>query len=101
MTLHYKIDGRMRSLTIMLDKYENGNIAVTLYTKRGEPFADLTVNICELPKGLACIDINNFPEAIDLIKEYDLGKFTNNFVQSGFCQYPVYVLNMENLEKYA
>ena len=87
-------------LKIVLGKYYNGNRAIQLYTDDGEPFVTLTVNICELPTDEACIDINNFPDGIELIRKYELGVFTGNYVYSGFCSYPVFYLNMDNVKKY-
>lgn len=77
-----------------------GNVAIELISKDGEPFAMLTVNIYSLENGFACIDINNCSGAIDLIKKYKLGKFTGDYAYSGYCKYPIYKLNMENINKY-
>ena len=88
-------------LVIKLGKYcNNGNIAIQLYTESGEPFATLTVNICDMPTDEVCLDVNNFPDGIELMKRYELGVFTGNVVHSGFCSYPVFYLNMENVKKY-
>ena len=87
-------------LTIKLSKYYNGNTAIQLYTESGEPFVTLTVNICDMPKDEVCLDVNNFPDGIELMKKYELGIFTGNYVPSGFCSYPVFYLNMNNVKKY-
>ena len=87
-------------LTIKLGKYYNGNTAIQLYTESSEPFTTLTVNICDMPKDEVCLDVNNFPDGIELMKKYELGIFTGNVVYSGFCSYPVFYLNMNNVKKY-
>ena len=87
-------------LTIKLGKYYNGNTAIQLYTESGEPFVTLTVNICDMPKDEVCLDVNNFHDCIELMKRYELGIFTGNVVYSGFCSYPVFYLNMNNVKKY-
>ena len=100
-TMKFKFYGEEYNLFLTIDKYmNNDNIAISIWDTEEGPFADLTVNVCDLPEGLACIDTNNFKEGIDLIKKYDLGTFTNNFVTSGYCTYPVYALNMDNIKKY-
>lgn len=76
------------------------NVAIELITEDGEPFATLTVNIEPLEEGFACIDVNNCSGALDLIKKYKLGKFTNDYCYSGYCKYPIFKLNMDNINKY-
>lgn len=81
---------------VVIGKYNTwGNTAVELI-EDGMPFATITVNLCDLPENLACIDTNNCPWAEDFIKEYDLGKNTGVVIPSGFCKYPVYELNLES-----
>ena len=88
-------------LFIDIEEYENGNMALILYCDDGEPFADLTINTLVMPvKEWACIDVNNFPEATDLIKKYDLATFTGKTISGGFCTYPVFEFNMDNVNKY-
>lgn len=93
--------GQYWNLQIILGQYSTtNNIAIQLTDYDEGPFATLTVNIIELPKGEACIDVNNFPEGERLIKKFDLGVKTGRTVQSGYCTYPVYKLNMDNILKY-
>jgi hypothetical protein len=100
-TMKFKFYGEKYELFLEVDKYvNNDNIAIEVWDTNEGPFADLTVNIYDLPEGLACIDTNNFPDAIRLIEEYNLGEFTSNFATSGYCTYPIYKLNIENINKY-
>lgn len=88
-------------LSIMKGTYDTtNNIALQLMCNDEEPYVTLTVNIVRLPKDHACIDTNNFPEAEELIEEYELGTYTGTTIPSGYCEYPVYKLNMYNINKY-
>ena len=82
----------------VIAEYYNGNTAIRLYTKDGEPWATLTVNFeHKLPdKNLAFIDTNNFPEAENFIKKYGLG-FKIGDRRSGYCVYPLYQLDLNKL----
>lgn len=90
---------------ISIEKYaNNNNIAIQLYSDSEgypEPFATLTVNLVPLNSDkLAYIDANNCPWAVDFIKEYNLGTPTGNMMGSGYCTYPEYEMNLEELKKY-
>ena len=92
--------GKTYELYIEKGVYYNDNIALQLYDRAEGPFAALTVNIERLPAGYAAIDTNNFEEAEDIIEKYNLGTDTGKSVLSGYCIYPVYQLNMSEIEKY-
>lgn len=99
--MKFKFYGETYNLFLVLDRYvDNNNIAVMIWDENEGPFADLTVNIAPLPEGYACIDTNNFREGIDLIKKYNLGEPIGQTLRSGFCEYPVYKFNMDNIKKY-
>ena len=67
-----------------------------------EPFADITVNLPEQKSGPDCsfIDTNNFPQGEKLIRDYKLGEPTGRIGNSGYCTYPEYRFDMEELGKY-
>lgn len=46
------------------------------------------------------VDTNNCPWALDFIEEYHLGEFTGMHGKSGYCTYPLYRFNMDELRKY-
>lgn len=85
-----------------LDKYIDGSLAVQLIDKAdGCPFARLTVNLgMNIPENYAFIDTNNFPDAEKLIRDYDLGTNTGKYGSSGYCKYPLYEMNMLELNKH-
>ena len=88
-------------LKIMVGRYQNNdNLALSLVTEDGEPFSRLSVNIDSLPDGWCAIDTNNFPDNIGLIERYKLGERIGE-ISSGFCTYPIYEINMEEVKKYA
>lgn len=92
---------------IELQKYaNNSNLAIQLYCDNEgfeEPFAMLTVNLLNrdrLNENMAYVDTNNCPWAEDFIKEYNLGKNTGKTLASGYCIYPLYEFNLNELRKY-
>ena len=61
----------------------------------------LTVNLGEkLTDGEAYVDTNNIPNAEEFIAEYELGTPLGVLRRSGFCEYPLYNFNLENVKKY-
>lgn len=72
------------------------------------PFADLTVwiearqdqSIDALGENLAFVDTNNFPQAMDFIREYRLGTPTGHYGRSGYCLYPLVRFDMSVVDKY-
>ena len=100
--MKYNFFGKTYELYIKVGKYStNDNLAITLYTKDDEPFANLTTNIQKFNStDVACVDTNNVTEAINLISQYNLGKATGEYLSSGFCIYPIYKFDLKALQKY-
>lgn len=82
--------------------YTHGdNLALTLYTKEGEPYAVITVNLDGvLLPNMAYIDTNNCRWAEDFIKKYELGKPTGKYGESGFCRYPLYIMDFDKINEF-
>ena len=78
------------------------NLAVQAFLENEEPFATITVNLPEEeltdPTTCAFIDINNLKEVEDFLVENAIATPTGNLGFSGFCVYPEYRFNLENLE---
>ena len=85
-------------VTLYCGQYGNGNTAVQLRCQDG-PFCNMTVNVEKMEPGFAAIDTNNAPEMESFINKNNLGTKVRS-VQSGFCEYPVYKLNMEEIHKH-
>lgn len=78
----------------------SGNLFLELINTEGEypePYGNITVNLGEVPKYCGYIDTNNMPEMEKFIVDNDLGNFTGLTLQSGFCEYPLYVFNVDKL----
>lgn len=94
------------SITFELAKYtENGNLYVGMLTDEDGytvPWQNLTVNLGEKCKdNCAFIDVNNNGSAIiDWLIINDLGDVTGNILPSGFCMYPEFEFNMDELVKH-
>jgi hypothetical protein len=69
-----------------------GNFGLQVYVD-GEPFATLTVNIEPLQYREFCVDVNNFPGALEFLYENGIAKPTPEVRRSGYCIYPVWKLN--------
>src|SRR5574344_498666 len=88
------------NLTFTRGKYYNGNVALNVEdAETGAPYAIATVNTEKLPKGMAALDTENWPEVVDILKKEGIitGEKLGS-VKSGFCEYPIYKLNLDGLE---
>lgn len=73
-----------------------GNTAIQLMNYEEGPIACATVNVTPLPKNMIAIDTNNNGEEIVnwlLENKIIIGRPLYN-VESGYCSYPVYRLNL-------
>lgn len=78
----------------------NGNLAIQLWCEDG-PYATLTVNLNHKCKSnCAFVDINNCPWAEEFIAQYGLGVPTGNMQASGWCIYPEYEFDLDEVNKY-
>lgn len=99
----YTID---HTVSLVTDKYvENDNLYVGIISwDEGypEPWGDLTVNLgYECSKNCAYIDTNNNGQQIvDWLIENKLGRLTGKVERSGFCVYPEFEFDMNEVNKY-
>lgn len=81
-------------------EYQNGNLAIRLWTQDDEPFSTLTVNLGDmLPRGYAYLDVNNNPGDLirKIIDEQPLAiSLTGAQAQSGYCTYPLAYVEIED-----
>ena len=88
---------------------DNGNLAIVMKSYTDDGFYDgdfnakLTVNLGnKLPRNQGYVDTNNLGmDVCDWIFDNHLGKCLPIFERSGFCVYPLFEFDMEELKKYA
>lgn len=102
---YYEIEsyGKTYNVRIERNTYAYGNnIALSLIAESGEPFCNLTVNLPESfiwgDDKTAFVDTNNCPWAEDFIEQNNLGEPVGYECRSGFCTYPLYRFNLDELE---
>ena len=105
-TLNWNAWGKDHPITFRLDHYaDNDNLYVGMITWEEdwpEPWSDLTVNLdVKCAEDCAFIDTNNNGEKILLwLIENNLGDLTGRMQPSGFCLFPEFKFNMDELMKY-
>ncbi len=63
-----------------------------------EPFGDVTVNLSvAAPNYCGYLNVNDMPDIEKFITDNDLGEFTGFTQRSGFCEYPLYLFNVDKL----
>lgn len=95
---HYRNnDNLYLGLVVAEDCYDDeGNID----TYRGEPYADLSVNIEPLPEDCIAVNIEYSNAGLDIIEENNLGAFTGYYISSGYMQFPMYMMDMTEVKKH-
>ena len=73
----------------------NDTLAVIMFSADGELYGDVTVNLNHpmQSKRMAFFDKNNMPGIGKWIEKNKLGSFTGVKACSGFCVYPLYLLD--------
>lgn len=88
---------------LSLSRYaDNKNLFLELIATDGEypePYGNITVNLGTVPDYCGYVDTNNMPEMENFIMENDLGDYCGISKQSGFCEYPLYVFNVDKLRE--
>lgn len=103
MKLHSQFGGEY-DVSLEISRYlNNGCIYIGLVTNEEgfpEPYGDLTVNLeGRVPDYCGYVDLNNMPELEKFMEENDLGEFTGLTKRSGFCEYPLYMFNVDKLRE--
>lgn len=100
----FKIWGEEYKIWLEKNTYKWGgrnNLAIQAFLEGGEPFAMITTNLPEEqltnPDTCAYIDVNNLKGIEDFLIENAIAVPTNNIGFSGYCIYPEYKFNLENL----
>ena len=103
MKLHSQFGGEY-DVSLEINTYlNNGCMYIGLRTyEEGypEPYGDITVNLSgKAPDYCGYVDLNNMPELEKFIADNDLGEFTGLTQRSGFCEYPLYLFNVDKLRE--
>ena len=63
-----------------------------------DPFGDVTVNLSVAPPNYCgYLNVNDMPDIEKFITENDIGEFTGFTPRSGFCEYPLYLFNVDTV----
>ncbi|MBO5710731.1 MAG: DUF4313 domain-containing protein [Rikenellaceae bacterium] len=99
--------GHVYDITFELDRYASGGglaILMEANSRLGPmPYAVLTVNLEDYPTygNRAYVDVNNLgDEILAWIEENNLGVPTGEIGYSGFCVYPEYSFNLDEINKH-
>ena len=90
-------------VSLKINTYLNNGCMYIGLVEQGEysePYGDLTVNLeGKVPDYCGYVDLNNMPELERFIEDNDLGEFTGLTRRSGFCEYPLYMFNVDKLRE--
>ena len=99
--------GKVHDITFQLDRYAfRGGLAILMNCNEdfpNEPYGILTVNLEDYPTSgnKAFVDTNNLgDEILAWIEENNLGVPTGEIGYSGFCVYPEYSFNLDEINKH-
>ena len=96
--------GGVTRVRLVRGAYADGSLAVQALCEGDgfwEPFATLTVNLCDVRSqnaSYAYVDTNNMPAVADFLVENGLAAYTGLTRPSGFCAYPLYAFTAEFFE---
>ena len=97
-TLRLNHYAQNNNLYIGIDCWEDEDGDKLMYP---EPYGDLTVNLgIKCKDTCAFVDTNNNPGIERWLAENKLAKPTGRVAPSGFCVYPEYEFNMDEVQKY-
>lgn len=79
--------------------YYGDTLALVIEDESSQDYATISVNLDHpLQNEFSCfIDTNNCPWAERLLKEMKVGQPTGIYVESGFCEYPLYFIDIEKI----
>lgn len=93
------INHKSTEIWFTIGKYYNNNLAIKAWCSEGM-YAMMSVNLDEkLAEDEAYVDLNNWPDAAEIIDEYELGKCVG-MGTSGYCMYPRVKFDLEKLRRY-
>ena len=103
-TIPYTLYDKTYQLQIIIDEYRNSWTCIEFIDmtdpKEPDSFQVATVWLDILMPDFAYLDVNNFPGIEELFKQYNLWEPAHRTRLSGFVEYPLYRLNMDEINKY-
>ena len=100
---HSEYAGDIEVKIDVMSYLNNGRLGISLVEFEDgmqEPFGSLTVNIdAPAPNYCGYLDTNNLSNAEKFVVDNDLGEFTGLMGRSGFCEYPLYLFNVDKLRE--
>ena len=101
-TYNSSISGETQ-VTFDIQQYTNGAMFIGLICNEDgyeEPFGNVTVNFpVATPNYCGYLNVNNMPDIEKFITDNDIGEFTGFTQRSGFCEYPLYLFNVDKLRE--
>ncbi len=101
-TYNSSISGETQ-VTFDIQQYTNGAMFIGLMCNEDgyeEPFGNVTVNFpVATPNYCGYLNVNNMPDIEKFITDNDIGEFTGFTQRSGFCEYPLYLFNVDKLRE--
>ena len=101
-TYNSSISGETQ-VTFDIQQYTNGAMFIGLMCNEDgyeEPFGNVTVNFPgATPNYCGYLNVNNMPDIEKFITDNDIGEFTGFTQRSGFCEYPLYLFNIDKLRE--
>lgn len=99
-----KCHGKTYDVNVVRKKAMDGKaLLIQLYCDDGSPFARLTTFIPgfsdSLKENQAYVDTNNIAEAEEFIVSNGIGKPLSGFAVSGYCTYPLFEFNLDQISE--
>lgn len=88
---------------LQVSRYQaNNSLCIQAYNHTDGPIARLTVCLPDTTLGDNCafVDVNNCPWGEEFIQRYRLGTDMGVMASSGYCVYPLYKFDIQQLAKY-
>lgn len=102
-TMIYKdFDDEEIKVNLTAGRYTNNTLYLGIVdVEDGELYADLTVNLRDsFLTNANYLDTNNSKYVEEFMTKYKLGEFTGIMSRSGFCEYPLYHFDLDEIQKY-
>ena len=95
--------GTYKDCVLALGDYLADNaLSISIWNATDGAIATITkcLDVHDIAENESFVDTNNCPWAEDFIKEYHLGEFAGIYGMNGYCTYPLYRFNADELKKY-